>query len=86
MCCSASTLVPCTFKRILQVYNSIVMVHGTNISPGHCFYPTLGFLRGLIYTGFSEEDAVEIKPAMWEFAPEEMRSKLCKVEKQSLAA
>lgn len=33
------------------------------------FYPTLGILRGLIKSGFSEEDAEEIVSSMLEFAP-----------------
>ena len=35
------------------------------------FYPTLGILKGLVYTGF-EEVTEEIITAMWEFAPAEM--------------
>ena len=50
------------------------------------FYPTLGILRDLLHTRFSEEDAEKIVTAMWGFAPEEMRRKLCKMVEQSLAA
>ena len=35
----------------------------------HFFYPSLGIFRGLVSSGFAEEEAGELVFAMWEFAP-----------------